>query len=1577
MKHFLTFSLLFIALGLYAQPANDDCAGLVNLGPAPICDSTLYNNVGATESNIGFDNFPPCFVGNPQRDVWFSFVAVDTILDYRVLLIGCPDPDQGISSIVNPQIALYRGDCEFDGLQLLDCVSSAAGGTEVQVDLIGLTPGISYFLRINDWSPTATPNSGAFKLCITKKPPINTIDQGGSTLCSGTLTDSGGEDGDYGNNENHVFTICPSTPHNCINFTLQYYNIEGGTFGNPSDQLIFYDGPGITSPVIATINGIQGNNPSYGGVCYSVSASSGCLTVQFISDASATYEGFLGNWECTAAACQASQPMAINTNATPEEIVQSVLSGQTLITVTNINCGQGALGTFEAGPDSELGLEKGLVLTSGSAANVANPATFFTSAFTGSGTDADLNYLSVISGNGSMANDACIVELEVFAATDEITFEYIFGSEEYPEWVNTTFNDIFAFLVSGPGIVGDPNINNQLNIATLPNGTFIQINSVNDGVNWQYYRDNSLGQRVVYDGLTSDFLGVKKSLTASVATIPCNTYKLKLAIADRGDTSFDSGVFISEIKGGSPNLGVNYQNGINYLVEDCTSLPDEITISLNAPIEQPATYTIVVTGTAELGVDYLLDIPSTITFNTGNEVFTYSITPLSDGLVEGIEFIEIKLIRDFGCGEVVLATLVIELHDNLQVDIFDGQTDTLLVCGGSCPQLFANGAADYFWQPPGLFNNPNIPNPTICPDSSMLVVVTGTLGICTDKDSIWLQLITPEVEILPGGPLTICQNDTLVLTATNNVNNSNLLWTSFFVPIQNPTNPVQTIIPSPFNTFISLNVSVELGGCTATDNITITVDPFAFPQVASDTIICQNYSVQLASDIIGSTTTFSWTPTTGLSPSGNVSGPIATPDVTTTYTLIASSQTGTCNDTAQVTVTVIPADVKIQAQDTVFICVGDSVALNATNTTAGVGVEWLPQQFLTQVSPEQVVVYPPESTWYYVTLQTANCFVLDSVLVYVDSLPDLSISAIPDKSSYCQGEQVTLVSPTYEPANFPGITLLWTGNPPGALTPDSFLNMVILAVESYTYIRTTRVNACFSADSIRINVVPVTAISIDPPQASICPGDPVSLNVIADPAVTNFTWTPPNNLSCTNCPNPVATPNTTTTYNVEGEFDGCPVGAAVTITVVPAPTFTPPANPNICPGDQIQLNGTADPNSTYSWTASDGSLNTNNPQPIVSPTQTTTYFMTASNGSCDISAQVTVVVAMDFTLTVGPGATVCLNRQVPLTASASTGNVTFIWTDPDGNQITPPINVQSEDDAGIYTVTAISGEGCFVKQGSITIGVYPPLVVTAGPDETITSGQSVTLQADASLPGTTFVWTNSSGAVVGTSANVTLSLCGSDVFTVTGAHPNGCDPDTDAVSVTVTSGFVIDSIVLMTNDTLGTLFEGEEFSIEVFTTPTPIPGATYEWFVNGELIATTNVPNSGRLNAPEVFAPTGENFVYDVLITDASGCSTLDTILVTVLNNPVEVPNIFSPNNDGLNDIFTLVSRVPVSIVEFKVWNRWGQMVYDSQSSLAGWDGTQNGDPAPSDVYVYYIKYEITGGTGRQYVEKGDVTLLR
>ncbi|RMG88311.1 MAG: hypothetical protein D6714_00915, partial [Bacteroidetes bacterium] len=433
MKRLLTFPILLCTLALFAQPINDDCDGIIDLGVAPFCDdSVIFNNVDATQSNIGMDNLPGCWTGDPLRDVWFKFTASDTILDYTITLTGVADLGLGLAPITNPQIAIYRGDiCAVDELVLLSCAPemAAPGSDQVAITPPALTPGITYFIRINDWSPTALPNWGAFNLCVDKKDVVVTIDQGSSSECSGQLVDSGGLDGDYGNNENHVFTICPGQPHNCIEFTLDYYNIE-----NFSDQIIIYDGDNTNAPIIGDLTGSGFSLDTNGGVCFQTYASSGCLTVQFISDGTGTFEGFSGSWNCTSEPCPQPEVIVVDPDITDQAIIDNVSSPQTTVTIDTIICEDGAIGTFQA-DNTNLGLEKGLLITSGSAAGVANPGNTFTSISLNAPGDDELDYLSATYSNGTLSNDACIIELDVFVTTDELTFEYIFGSEEYPEFV--------------------------------------------------------------------------------------------------------------------------------------------------------------------------------------------------------------------------------------------------------------------------------------------------------------------------------------------------------------------------------------------------------------------------------------------------------------------------------------------------------------------------------------------------------------------------------------------------------------------------------------------------------------------------------------------------------------------------------------------------------------------------------------------------------------------------------------------------------------------------------------------------------------------------------------------------------------------------------------------------------------------------------------------------------------------------------------------------------------------------------------------------------------------------------------
>ncbi len=529
-KPLLLILLAHFPLLLPAHPANDDCDGATQLGQAPACaDALFFSNINATPSDIGAGNIPACFDGGSvQRDVWFSFTSSDTIFDYTITVVGAAFGAN--PAMINPQIALYRGDCSGNNLVELACASAEPGAETVALSAEGLTPGVTYFLRISDYSPATGPNGGSFQLCIEEKKQDYLIHEGGSTACYGRLYDTGGPDGDYGNNESHIFTICPEQAHDCILFTLDYYFIEPqGPFG-AADLLTFFDGDQPNpANIIGQVGSFNFPHDGGGGICYQVKAGSGCLTVSFTSDNQLAFEGFRGHWQCTAD-CETILPIAVDSNTSNQQIIDFVSTPNALATITNISCPPSAYGTFQAEGNSGLGLERGLLLATGSLAWAAGPNTDHgegnPNADNGAPGDPDLDYLSQLSGNSYLSENACIVELDVFAATNELTFEYVFGSEEYQEYVGREFNDIFAFFISGPGITGDPNINNQLNIAVLPNGsnTPVEINSVNHLTNWEYYRNNNNGLAIQYDGLTSDFMGAKKSLTARAGVQPCNTY---------------------------------------------------------------------------------------------------------------------------------------------------------------------------------------------------------------------------------------------------------------------------------------------------------------------------------------------------------------------------------------------------------------------------------------------------------------------------------------------------------------------------------------------------------------------------------------------------------------------------------------------------------------------------------------------------------------------------------------------------------------------------------------------------------------------------------------------------------------------------------------------------------------------------------------------------------------------------------------------------------------------------------------------------------------------------------------------
>ncbi|MBN2745562.1 MAG: choice-of-anchor L domain-containing protein [Bacteroidales bacterium] len=255
--------------------------------------------------------------------------------------------------------------------------------------------------------------------------------------------------------------------------------------------------------------------------------------------------------------------------------------------------------------------------------------------------------------------DAAFIEFDYVPYTNVISFEYVFGSEEYPEFVNSSFNDVFGFFVSGPNPYGG-NYTNQ-NIAIVPGttNTPVAINNVNNGssgagpcTNCAYYVDNTGGLGVIFDGYTT-------SLPVYVEMIPFATYHIKIVVADVADAAYDSGVFLKQNSFSCLPLTYNFQaNGTkaysNTVKEDSTSLLIEILLPDTA--RTPISYHFSISGTADNGSDYQL-LTDSITFLPGTINQSIQIIPLSDTLTEGDETITLvfNYLKD---------TLNITLEDN-------------------------------------------------------------------------------------------------------------------------------------------------------------------------------------------------------------------------------------------------------------------------------------------------------------------------------------------------------------------------------------------------------------------------------------------------------------------------------------------------------------------------------------------------------------------------------------------------------------------------------------------------------------------------------------------------------------------------------------------------------------------------------------------------------------------------------------------------------------------------------------------------------------------------------------------------
>ncbi|HYG53177.1 MAG TPA: choice-of-anchor L domain-containing protein, partial [Flavobacteriales bacterium] len=197
-----------------------------------------------------------------------------------------------------------------------------------------------------------------------------------------------------------------------------------------------------------------------------------------------------------------------------------------------INCASTAYGTFSGSLGTSGMTSGGIVMTSGSAALADGPNSSGSMGFCHS---SALNENPILdAAQPQNYYDECTIEFDIVPECNTLSINFCFGSEEYPEYVASSFNDAFGIFVSGPNPSGGSYVNQ--NVAVLPGGVVVSIDNVNAGVNPAYYNTNTAGI-MQYDGYTD-------GLVSTISVIPCSTYHYVITIADAGDCIYDSGIFL-------------------------------------------------------------------------------------------------------------------------------------------------------------------------------------------------------------------------------------------------------------------------------------------------------------------------------------------------------------------------------------------------------------------------------------------------------------------------------------------------------------------------------------------------------------------------------------------------------------------------------------------------------------------------------------------------------------------------------------------------------------------------------------------------------------------------------------------------------------------------------------------------------------------------------------------------------------------------------------------------------------------------------------------------------------------------
>lgn len=801
------------------------------------------------------------------------------------------------------------------------------------------------------------------------------------------------------------------------------------------------------------------------------------------------------------------------------------------------------------------------------------------------------------------------------------------------------------------------------------------------------------------------------------------------------------------------------------------------------------------------------------------------------------------------------------------------------------------------------------------------------------------QLPLPTVSA--GSNVTICNGASATLTGTGA---SSYSWNNGL-----GTGASHTVSPTINTTYTVTGTGAN--GCTNTAQVTVTVSTLVTPTFTNPGTICSGDPLSL--------------PTNSNNGIAGTWSPAVDNTTTTTYTF--TPNTGQCANTTTMTVPVTPL-VTPTFTNPGPICTGSAFTL-PTNSAEGIAGTWSP------------AIDNTTTTTYTFTPNTGQCANTTTMTVQVDATVTPTFT---NPGPICTGATLLLpttsnnsITGTWSPAVNNTATTTYTFTPDAGSTCAGTATMTIV-VDNQTVPTFTNPGPICSGDPLNlppnsnngvagtwspaVNNTATTTYTFTP-SGGTCAATAtmtVTVNNKTNPqfinpgpicTAANLTLPTVSNDGTSGTWSPAANNTATTTYTFTPNTGQCANTATMTVVVnnLVVPTFTNPGP--ICSGANLLLPPTSTNGINGTWA------------PAANNTATTTYTFTPAAGQCSNTATMTVVVGTQVNPIFAITDSICQGTNMALPATSVNG-VTGSWT-------------PAFDNTTTMTYTFIPDAGQCANNITKTITVKASPIVSVQVDNaSICSGDSVRVSI-VSIPEDAMIqWTvtnnNTNGGTNGTGNSIAdyITLAnnnagGTVVYQIT-ATKDGCT-NNPPTTVTYTVGQPLATTASLTASST-TVTEGGTTNLNVTMSPY-IPGILYTWSPTSTL-SCNDCPNP-------VATPT-EATCYTVMLisNDPNICPLKDSVCISYKINCGEtfIPSIFSPNQDGVNDVFKIYGRCLMKM-QMSIYDRWGELVFYSDDLTEGWDGTFRGKLMNSGTFVYRIHVTTLYGDVEEF--SGNVTLAR